>query len=158
MKLQDINIKVEVYNQISELSEDEQNLCAKAKEAAKSAYAKYSHFNVGAAVLLKNGEIITGNNQENNAFPSGLCAERVALFYANAKYPDVPVLKLAIVAIYNDDIVKDPTAPCGACRQVMLETETRFNSPIRTILVGKNKIIAINDVKSLLPLSFSFDF
>ncbi len=158
MKKENINIEVETYNGINELPEDEKTLVEKATEAAKKAYAKYSHFFVGAAVLLKNGEIITGNNQENNAFPSGLCAERVALFYANAKYPDVPVTKIAIVAIYNDEILSEPVAPCGACRQVMLETEIRFETPIRTILVGKNKIVAMNDIKSLLPLSFSFDF
>jgi len=158
MKSLNINVKVEAYNSVNELPEDEQILIEKAKESALKAYAKYSHFFVGAALKLENGEIVTGNNQENNAYPSGLCAERVALFYANAKYPDVPVLKMAIVAIYNDEVLDEPVAPCGACRQVMLETETRFDTPIRTILVGKHKILAINDVKSLLPLSFSFDF
>jgi cytidine deaminase len=153
-----INIEIENYSNINELADDEQELISMAKEAARNAYAKYSQFFVGAAVKLANGEIITGNNQENKAYPSGLCAERVALFYANAKYPDVPVIKMAIVAIYNDEILEEPVSPCGACRQVMLETETRFNTPIRILLVGKNKIMAMNDVKSLLPLSFDFDF
>lgn len=158
MKKQHIDIEVESYNNVTELPADEQELVNLAEKVAKNAYAKYSHFFVGAAVKLANGEIITGNNQENNAYPSGLCAERVALFYANAKYPDVPVTKMAIVAIYKDDILHDPVAPCGACRQVMLETEVRFDTPIRTILVGKNKILAMNDIKSMLPLSFNFDF
>ena len=158
MKKENINIEVETYSGVNELPADEQVLVKKAQEAAVNAYAKYSHFFVGAAVQLQNGEIITGNNQENNAFPSGLCAERVALFYANSQYPDVPVTKIAIVAIYNDQILDEPVAPCGACRQVMIETEIRFDTPIRTILVGKNKVIAMNDIKSLLPLSFSFDF
>ena len=158
MKKQHIDIEVESYNNITELPADEQELVKLAEEAAKNAYAKYSHFFVGAAVKLANGKIITGNNQENNAYPSGLCAERVALFYANAKYPDVPVIKMAIVAIYKDEILQEPVAPCGACRQVMLETEVRFDTPIRTILVGKNKILAMNDIKSMLPLSFNFDF
>ena len=158
MKKHQLNIEVEYYNAVSELPVDEQELVQKAIEAAKKAYAKYSHFFVGAAVKLANGKVITGNNQENNAFPSGLCAERVALFYANAEYPDVPVTKMAIVAIYNDEIPGEPVAPCGSCRQVMLETELRFDTPIRTILVGKNKVLAMNDVKSMLPLSFNYDF
>jgi len=158
MKKSHINIEVDTYDNINELPKDEITLVNEAKKVAFKAYAKYSNFFVGAAVLLKNGKIITGNNQENNAFPSGLCAERVALFYANSQYPDVPVLKMAVVAIYQNDVLDEPVAPCGACRQVMLETEMRFLTPIRIILVGKNKILAINNIKSLLPLSFNFEF
>ncbi len=155
MKKIEINLNVYEYNNIKELSKTEQLLIEKAKEATKQAYAPYSHFQVGAALLLANGEIITGANQENSAFPSGLCAERVALFYANAKFPDIPVKAMAITAFHNGNFLENITAPCGACRQVMLETEIRFNQPIKLILYGTKRILIIHSVKDLLPLSFT---
>ncbi len=152
-----INTEVFVYQDVNELPSEERQLIERAKEATKTSYSPYSHFRVGAAVLLENGEIIEGSNQENSAFPSGLCAERVALFYANAKYPDVPVKAMAIAAYFQGDFTEKITAPCGACRQVMYETEIRFNKPLKVILYSKSKILVINSVKELLPLSFEGD-
>ncbi len=141
-----------------ELSYADNELIIKAKEAAKRAYCPYSHFFVGAALRLENGEIITGNNQENAAYPSGLCAERVALFYANALFPNVSVESLAVCAFTNDHFVEMPIPPCGACRQVILETENRFRKPIRIILAGEKTIQIIPSAKILLPLNFDESF
>lgn len=154
MKQHEIKINLQEYRSAKEFSEIEQTVIKAALDAKNDAYAKYSHFRVGAAVLLENGEIITGNNQENAAFPSGLCAERVALFYANAKYPETPVSLLVVAAGQKNELTYEPATPCGACRQVMLETELRFKKPIKIIMVGQNKIFVINSVKELLPLSF----
>lgn len=133
----------------------DQRLISKAKSAAKNAWAPYSGFHVGAAVLLANGEIITGNNQENAASPSGLCAERTALFYANSQYPDVPVKSIAITAFHKGKFVSSPVSPCGSCRQVMLETQTRFKNRIRVLMYSEEKIILLEDVSRLLPFPFS---
>ena len=149
-----INIEIEVYDKLEELNDIEQELISEAKSVAKKAYAPHSKFHVGAALLLDNGEIITGNNQENLAYPSGICAERTALFYAGAQYPDNRVMILVVAAFYNDKFEDNPVTPCGACRQVMLETENRYSNPIRIIMTGENKIYAVNSVKDLLPLSF----
>ncbi len=157
MKKVQINFDIAEYHNLSELDDKYQELVIRAKESVKSAYAPYSGFRVGAAVLLANGEIITGTNQENSAYPSGLCAERVALFYANSQYPDVAVKALAICAFYKGEYRKIPTAPCGSCRQVMIETETRFKTPLKVILYGTDKIFVIDNAKSLLPLTFTSD-
>lgn len=153
-----ININITEFADTSELNENYAKLVTNAKEAVFSAYAPYSEFNVGAAVLLENGEIITGTNQENSAYPSGLCAERVAMFYANSKYPDTPVKALAVCAFHNGNYLKLPTPPCGSCRQVILETEIRFKKPIDVILYGTDKILLFKSAKDLLPLSFSDDY
>jgi len=137
-----------------ELTSLQQQLIDKAKEQVQNAYAPYSGFYVGAALELENGEIITANNQENSAYPSGLCAERVAVFYANAQYPDIPVKTLAIAAFTNGEFLKMPVTPCGACRQVLLETELRFEKDITILLYGSQEIYIISCVKDLLPLSF----
>jgi len=142
---------------LEELPDIEKILVKKAKEASEKAYAPYSHFLVGAAVLLGNGEIVTGNNQENAAYPSGLCAERTAVFYANATYPDVPVLTMAVAAQNSNGFLTDPIAPCGSCRQVLLETENRFGKPIRVILFGTKEIAIIDTASDLLPLSFGVE-
>jgi cytidine deaminase len=157
MKKVQINIDIEEYQHLDELNEADKNLVENAKRAVNLAYAPYSKFHVGAALLLENGEVITGSNQENSAYPSGLCAERVALFYANSKYPDVPVIALAVCAYYEDKFTLIPTPPCGSCRQVMLETETRFKTPIRLLLYGSDKIQVMKNTKDLLPLSFTGD-
>jgi cytidine deaminase len=157
MKKLQINLDVKEYQTISEVEEKYQNLINKAKEAVKSAYAPYSGFRVGAAVLLANGKIVTGTNQENSAYPSGLCAERVAIFYANSQYPDEPITALAICAFYKGEFRKIPTAPCGSCRQVMIETEIRFKTPMKILLYGSSKILEIDNAKSLLPLTFTSD-
>jgi cytidine deaminase len=153
-----INIVVNEYDNINELSSAEQNLVTAAKESMKLAYSGYSGFSVGAAVLLDNKKIITGNNQENAAYPNGLCAERVAVFYANSQYPDVPVKSLAIIARTANGITEEPVTPCGSCRQALLETEKRFGKPIRIIMAGKTRIRSVDSVRDLLPLSFDSDF
>lgn len=150
----EINIKYTEHDNESNLSFQDKKLISKAKETAKTAYAPYSEFKVGACLLLENGEIITGNNQENAAYPSGLCAERVAIFYANANFPKTPISAIAICAITNNGLTKLPVPPCGSCRQVMVETETRFNKPIKLIMIGESKIIIIENTKQLLPFNF----
>jgi cytidine deaminase len=151
-----INVVITEYNEVSELKKDEQELLHKAAEASKDAYAPYSNFNVGAALELEDGTIITGNNQENAAYPSGLCAERVAIFAAGAQHPGKKVKTLAITAYSNQIKVDSPIAPCGACRQVLAEYEKRYNHPIKVILKGQEgKIITLDSATSLLPLIFS---
>ncbi|MFV0392629.1 MAG: cytidine deaminase [Paludibacteraceae bacterium] len=133
---------------------DFQCLIEEAKSQTKSAYAVYSKFHVGAAVLLENGEIIGGNNQENAAYPSGLCAERTAIFYANSQYPDVPVRAIAIAAFTDGAFLSEPITPCGACRQVLLETENRYGKEIKIVLYGTKKTLLLENVRQLLPFSF----
>lgn len=135
----------------------EKMLVERAKSASADAYAPYSNFWVGAALLLENGEIITGNNQENAAYPSGLCAERTAVFYANAAHPDVAVTTIAVAAQHAGGFLKEPIAPCGACRQVLLETEHRYGKKLRILLYGETEIAILDSVKYLLPLSFGVD-
>jgi cytidine deaminase len=147
-----------LFCSFDELPEDEKKLVHIAKEAAEKAYAPYSNFNVGAAVILENGEIVSGNNQENAAYPSGLCAERVALFYANAKWPDSSVCKMAIAARKNGGFINEPIAPCGSCRQVLVESENRYGKPIRLLLYGAEEIAIISSATDLLPLSFGKDY
>lgn len=137
-----------------ELSATHQLLINKAKEQVSKAYAPYSKFHVGAAIELENGEFFAGSNQENSAYPSGLCAERVAMFYANAQYPDVPVKTLAIAAYTNNNFMEEPITPCGSCRQVLLETEMRYEKDITILLYGTNHVYQIDNVKQLLPLCF----
>jgi cytidine deaminase len=153
MKELKITTVVKTYR-FDELSEADRKLVTAAKEATRNSYAPYSGFSVGAAALLRNGIVVTGSNQENVAYPSGLCAERTTLFYANSQYPGQPVDALAIAAYTGEDFVDSPITPCGACRQVMLETETRYNHPIRILLYGKKDIYEISRVSDLLPLSF----
>lgn len=155
MKTTEIKIIVLEFANINELPSNDQHLLGEARKATSLAYAPYSGFHVGAAILLGNGKIITGNNQENSAYPSGLCAERVAMFYANANYPDSEVVTIAVSATKNGILVKEAVKPCGACRQALAETEVRFQKPIRIILDGQNSIMVLQGVESLLPLSFS---
>ncbi len=149
-----LQIRFNEYDRLDELSEIQVTLVNRAIEAAKSAYAPYSNYYVGAAVLLGNGEIITGNNQENAAYPSGLCAERVAIFYAGSQYPDIPVTSIAIVAMQEGSIQDDPVTPCGGCRQVLCEKEAQGGTPIEMILYGNKKIQVIQRATDLLPLPF----
>lgn len=142
-----------------ELSQQEREVVDAARKATSNSYAVYSGFNVGAAVLLCDGTIITGTNQENAAYPSGLCAERTAIFWANSQYPDKAIEMLAIAARTEQGELEKPITPCGACRQVILETEKRFNTPMRIILYGSKECYIVEDgIKSLLPFSFSSDF
>ena len=131
-----------------------QELRQAATQAAKRAYAPYSKFRVGAAVRLENGEIITGCNQENSAYPSGLCAERVTLFYANAQHPDLKVTHLMICAETDEGILKQPITPCGGCRQVIMEKESVQGSPIEICLAGADTTYILQSTQQLMPLSF----
>lgn len=130
-------------------------LVEKAVSGMDNAYAPYSNFKVGASVKLENGEIVVGNNQENIAYPSGLCAERVALFYVGANYPNESIETICIVAKGDLIPIDSVLAPCGSCRQVMIESEKRQSKPIRVILVNQNKtVVVIETVKHFLPFIF----
>jgi cytidine deaminase len=154
-----INSEFEVYESEKDLSQEENNLLQKAKEALKNAHAPYSNFFVGAAILLENGEIVLGNNQENAAYPSGLCAERVAIFSASANFNSVPIKTLAISCKSEQKIIEGPVTPCGACRQVIAEYETKYNKPIRIIMQGeKGNVYAANSINALLPLMFNHKY
>ena len=142
--------------QMEELTAEEQHLVNLAIEATGRSYAPYSNFHVGAAVRLENSEEIIGCNQENAAYPSGLCAERTALFAAGAQYPDVGVEMLAIAARGTDgELQYEPVGPCGSCRQVIVESETRAGHPIRILLYGRKCVYVIDGIRKLMPLMFS---
>lgn len=154
MRQQTITIPLSIY-QPDELSPEDARLIEAAKQATYTSYAPYSHFSVGAAALLANGEVVSGSNQENAAYPSGLCAERTTLFYAGARYPDQPVLALAIAARDTSGaFLSQPIPPCGACRQVMLEVQNRHHTPLRVLLYGTEGIYEVTGVEQLLPLTF----
>lgn len=142
------------YDTAAQLAENDNDLVMNARAAARDAYAPYSGFRVGAAVRLQNGIIITGNNQENAAYPSGLCAERTALFYASAQYPRVPIVAIAISTINGTDTPSEIAKPCGACRQVMAEYEDIAGQPLRILLDSQDKILVSNGIDNLLPLRF----
>ncbi|MBF1402863.1 MAG: cytidine deaminase [Prevotella histicola] len=153
MKTIDLSIKIG-FGTFDELSADDQHLIQTAIAATENSYSPYSHFQVGAALRLANGKEVMGANQENAAFPSGLCAERSAIFAAQSNYPDQPVTALAIAARNEHGLMHDPIVPCGACRQVILEIEDRYKQPIRILLYGTGGVYVINTVKELLPLQF----
>jgi cytidine deaminase len=147
--------EVEEFDSPEFLPADEQNLLNEAIHAKNNAYAPYSQFKVGAALLMENGLILHGNNQENMAYPSGLCAERVAFFAAGANYPGMPIHKVAITAASEKFPSDHPIAPCGACRQAMLEYEMNQNSPITLIMRGTTgKVYRISGIRQLLPIYF----
>lgn len=156
MRTIEISAKIQILNE-SELNETQKNVVEAAKKATFNAYSPYSHFQVGASVLLDNGKILTGSNQENAAYPSGLCAERTAIFYAGANYPDQPIRKLAIAARANDAFLDEMISPCGACRQVILEAEYRAGAPIEILLVAGSEIYCFNGINALLPFGFNYD-
>lgn len=155
MKELKIESVFQVYDSLTELPDDVSNLFTKAIEARDNAYAPYSKFKVGAAILLDNGEIITGNNQENVSFPSGLCAERTAIYYAGSQYPNSKILKMAITATSSNHKTKNPIPPCGACRQAIAEYEIKQNSAIEIYFMGEvGDIIKSHSLSNLLPLLF----
>ena len=159
MKTITLSLEIEVYQNAEELPKELALLLKKAKEAALSAYSPYSHFKVGAAIMLNNGAIVTGNNQENAAYPSGLCAERTAAFYASSQYPQVPFTRIAITAINPEQELLCPVSPCGSCRQALLEYEEKFNQNIEVILSGQTgNVFVIQSIKDLLPCSFGANF
>lgn len=153
MKERKIVTSVLVYD-YEELPKQYRDLVDEAKRATENSYAPYSSFQVGAAVLLENGEVVSGTNQENAAYPSGLCAERVTMFYANSRYPNVAPKALAIATWSNGDFLDEPITPCGACRQVLLESEIRYGVDIDVLLYGRKGVYVVKSVKALLPLAF----
>lgn len=153
MKEYNLTTKMRAY-QWNELSEEQRKVVSIAKEQTNNSYSPYSRFRVGAAALLANGAVVRGSNQENAAYPSGLCAERTALFAAGAQYPDQPVTKLAIACYTGGHFTKEPGSPCGACRQVMLETEHRYGDKMEVLLYGEDAIYVFESAADLLPLTF----
>ena len=151
------NIRIEInmqFCQMDELQAADQELVKAAIGALANSYARYSNFNVGAALRLANGDIVIGANQENAAFPSGLCAERSAIFAAQSQQPDQPITTIAVAARNSEGLMDDPVSPCGGCRQVILEIEDRYKQPVRILLYGTRGIYCINSIKDLMPLSF----
>ena len=154
MTSKEIRIVYNEYESLEQLDPRDRELAQAAIDATKSAYAPYSHFNVGAAVRLDNGEIIKGSNQENAAYPSGSCAERTAMFYASANYPENTMTAIAITASQNGALCENPVSPCGACRQVMAEYQTKGGHPMEILLIGGKKIWRFGKVDDVLPLIF----
>lgn len=150
-----LEITYSEYSSVDELPQNDANLLNAAIESLNGSYAPYSNFNVGAAVQLDNGVIVKGSNQENIAYPSGLCAERTALFSAHANYPQNKIVSIAITSSQNGLLLATPPFPCGACRQVMAQTQTRNGSPLKIIIGGSDKILVFNSVESLLPFIFA---
>lgn len=159
MKTIKLETTMHVYDSRSELPADLHALLAEAEQAATRAYSPYSHFQVGAAILLNNGKVFTGSNQENAVFPSGLCAERVAAFAASSAYPEVPFSKIAVTAINPSEPLKEPVSPCGSCRQVLFEYERKFGQPLEVLLAGQDgPIYHFQSVAHLLPYTFHAGF
>ena len=154
MTNKEIKIAYTEYASIEELQPQDRLLAEAAVEAVALSYAPYSHFNVGAAVQFEDGEIVKGANQENAAYPSGLCAERTALFYASASRPDKAMTAIAIAAGQNGHICESPATPCGACRQVMAQYQSKGGMPMAVLLVGASKVWKFEKVDDLLPLIF----
>lgn len=150
-----ITTTLEVYNSLEELPKAIKALMQQAIKARQNAYAPYSNFNVGAAILLDNNKIVTGNNQENASYPSGLCAERTAIYYAGATYPKAKMLTMALTASSKKQVTNQPIPPCGACRQAIAEYEIKQNQPIEIYFMGaEGKVAKSNSLKNLLPFLF----
>ena len=159
MKQKTIDTQFTLFTSIDELSNEDKHLMLEAQKAAVHAYAPYSQFHVGAAILLVNGKIVTGNNQENAAYPSGICAERVAIWHASSQYPGVRILKIAITVKSKLKIVDTPVSPCGACRQTLLEYEVNQKEPIEVFFTGEvGIVIKANSLNDLLPFAFDQSF
>jgi cytidine deaminase len=154
MEQKKIIINYTEYSSSEDLGREDKLLYDSAVKAAEDAYAPYSGFCVGAALKLDNGEVVCANNQENAAYPSGLCAERVALFYAHSRYPEAAVVALAVVGVVNGRVSDAPAYPCGACRQVLAESQKRGRNSIRIINIGAKKIEIVENTDSLLPFVF----
>lgn len=155
MKTNDISFSYKEYENPEELNKDDLELVLAARKSAQNAYAPYSMFRVGAALRLESGIIVCGTNVENAAFPSGICAERNAISNAVSNYKGDKTVSLAIAAFTEAGLTDEPVSPCGNCRQVIAEEETRNNNKIKLILSGKNKIFVIESISSLLPLQFN---
>lgn len=147
-------INYEEFSSPEEMDPVDQKLIAEALDAQKGSYSPFSHFQVGAALLLADGTIVKGANQENVAYPSGLCAERTAMFAAGANYPDTPMVTLAIAGSDHGVLCESPASPCGSCRQVMAQYQQKFGRPIQIILVGSKRIRKFQKVEDILPFIF----
>lgn len=159
MKEISITSSFTIYDNINELSQDVQDLMDQAIEIRKKAYAPYSKFRVGAALLLDNGKVILGSNQENAAYPSGLCAERTAIFYAGSAYPEAKILKMAITAASDTNQTQAPIPPCGSCRQSIAEYEIKQDTPIEIYFMGEiGEVYKSASLKNLLPFMFDKKF
>ena len=159
MKSITINCDLDIYDSFEDIPADIKELMEAAIEARDKAYAPYSKFHVGAAILLDNNEIITGSNQENASYPSGLCAERTAIYYTGAKYPDAIIKTLVITAKSLMHSMITPVPPCGACRQAIAEYEVKQDEPIEIYFMGASgKVVRSNSLKNLLPLAFDNTF
>lgn len=159
MRKVEIKTQITVFESMSELPASVSLLMEKAIEVKKTAYAPYSKFRVGAAILLENGTVITGNNQENAAYPSGICAERVAIWKAASDFPNQKIKQIAISASSSSQITKEPVAPCGACRQTLSEYELKQTDKIEVYFMGEiGQVIKTNSVLDLLPIAFDKSF
>ena len=159
MKEINITSKFSAFDSLIDLPKDVQTLMTEAVEVRKKAYAPYSNFRVGTALLLDNGKIVLGSNQENAAFPSGLCAERVAIYYAGSVYPEAKIIKMAISAASDTNTTDAPIPPCGACRQSIAEYEFKQEIPIEIYFMGEIGAIYKSDsLKNLLPFAFDKKF
>lgn len=159
MKEITIQTKLIVYDQLEELTKDDIHLIKRAKDALKLSYSPYSNFKVGASILLEDGTIVLGSNQENAAYPMCLCAERTALATCNNNHENQKLIKIAVTVKSGSHTVKSPASPCGACRQVLLEQEQRQDTPIEVIMHGEEgQIYVLKSVKDLLPISFDPSF
>ncbi len=154
MTEKEIKIKFHEYTSLDELDKEDRELADAAIDAMKGSYAPYSHFNVGAALRLSNGVIVQGANQENAAFPSGLCAERTAMFAAGAKYPDKDMQSLALAGGIYGRLTEEPATPCGACRQVMAQYQAKAGKPMSVIMIGARRVWKFEKVDDILPLIF----
>ena len=159
MKKIEIKTSFTVFQSVDELPQEIQSLMQQAIAVRKNAYAPYSKFKVGTALLLDNGKVVLGSNQENAAYPSGLCAERVAIFQSGAIYPDAKIIKMAITAASDTNQTLAPIPPCGSCRQSIYEYEFKQNTPIAIYFMGvSGEIYKSDSIKNLLPLSFDKNF
>lgn len=150
-----LTIDYQEYASMAEMEEADRSLLERAVKATEGSYAPYSHYHVGAAVLLSDGTVVAGANQENSAFPSGLCAERTALFAAHAQYPHLAVRAIAITACSNGRMVSEPAWPCGACRQVLADSQRRAGTPVRIIVGGLSRIVVFSCVDDVMPFIFN---
>ncbi len=154
MTNKEIKIAYQEFDSLDQLSQNDRELAQAAIEATKGSYAPYSKFNVGAAIRLDDGTIVKGANQENAAFPSGTCAERTAMFYASANYPERTFKSIAVAAAQDGTVCENPVTPCGACRQVMAQYQIKGGQPMNILLVGAKKIWKFEKVDDILPLIF----
>ena len=154
MRTVKLDITYTEYSSIEEMDPKDQALVKEAIKAQEGSYAPYSKFNVGAAVLLEDGTVVRGSNQENAAYPSGLCAERTAMFAASANHPGKAMVSIAIVGGFDHRVATTPCSPCGACRQVMAEYQTLYGNPMRIIMFGTEKTWVFDRVDDILPFIF----